>query len=118
MGCGALVFLMWSFCQNVVRRRESSLSVKVRGSCVVSGECWPTELMWVLRVRGGVWRLWGAKAVSPDSFGEFGVGSSVGIDCVKEEAVDAQDALKVGEAQVLGRVGEIGGEGVHRDDWG
>ena len=60
----------------------------------------------------------GCEGSEPDCFGEFGVGSSVGVGCVKEEAVDAQDAFKVGEAQVLGEVGEIGGEGVHRDDWG
>ena len=87
IGCGALVFFMWSFWRNVVRRRESILRVRVRDSCVVSGECWPTEVMRVLKVRGRVWGLWGCEGSEPDSFGKFGVGSRVGVGCVEEKAI-------------------------------
>ena len=45
------MWVVWSLRWNAFRRRESSLSVVMMGSCVVRGECWPTEVMRVLRIR-------------------------------------------------------------------
>ena len=60
----------------------------------------------------------GYKGSELDSFGEVGVGLSVGVGCIQEKSVYSQDAFEIREALVLGEMGEIAGKEVHGGGWG
>ena len=78
------------------------MSVIRRGSYVVSGECWATEVMWMFRMRNRVVGGVGARLMRLIMLVSFRVCAGIGVSCVKEEAVHSQDPFEFWEVDVLG----------------
>ena len=75
-------------------------------NCVVSGECWATEVIWVLSVAVRVVGWFGARLVRRIRvifLGSLGVG----LGGIEEEAVYSEDSFELWKASVLVKVHKI-----------